>query len=125
MKIGVERINPYLEVSNLSDSLKYYVDVLGFTLYVETPVLGIIERDRHQIHLFRSEGEVSPHRVWVGVNDIEPLFNQFVLRGAEIYQAPINYSWAYQMMVKDLDGNVLIFGSGPKDNLPFEDGKIE
>jgi len=124
MKISVERINPYIEVSNLSDSLKFYIDVLGFTLYVETPVLGIIERDGHQIYLFRSEGEVSPHREWVGVNDIEPLLNQYVLRGAEIFQAPINYSWAYQMMVKDLDGNVLIFGSGPKDDLPFEDGKL-
>ena len=49
------------------------VDVLGFELYVHTPRLGIIERDGHQIHLYQCEGEVFPHRVWVGVNVTEAL----------------------------------------------------
>ena len=30
-----------------------------------------------------------------------------------------NYSWAYEMQVEDLDGNVLRIGSEPKADRPF------
>ena len=121
IKTRVERINPYLNVSDISESLRYYVDVLGFEQYIETPNLGIVERDRHQIHLSLPKGENTPHRVWVGVENIEVLFEQYKENGVKISQEPTNYSWAYQMTIEDLDGNLLIFGSAPKENLPFQD----
>lgn len=121
MKTRVERINPYLDVSDISKSLRYYVDVLGFEQYIETPNLEIVERDGHQIHLSSPKGEHMPHRVWVGVEDIETLLDQHKENGAKFSQEPTNYSWAYQMTIEDLDGNLLIFGSAPKENLPFRD----
>lgn len=123
MKTRVERINPYLFVSNISKSIDYYVNVLGFDLYVETPELGIIERDGHQVHLRKSDEKINSHQIWVGVGDVENLYEQYKERKAIIHQHPTNYSWAYQMMVEDLDGNKLIIGSGPKDEKPFEDMK--
>ena len=51
MSTRVERINPYLKVADISASLRYYVKLLGFDLYVETPTLAIVQRDGHQIHL--------------------------------------------------------------------------
>ena len=123
MKTRVERINPYLEVRDIPESIAYYNNVLGFNLYVETPVLGIVEKDGHQIHLRKSEGRVNPHRIWIGVDDVEILFKQYQEKDAIIHQEPTNYSWSYQMMVSDLDGNKLIIGSGPKENEPFEDLK--
>jgi len=121
MKTRVERINPYLEDSDISESIRYYLDVLGFDLYVETPVLAIIQRDGHQIHLRPSNTNINPQRVWIGVEDIAVLFRQLKENGVIFNQLPTNFSWAYQMMIEDLDGNLLIFGSGPLEDQPFQD----
>ena len=113
METRVERINPCLDVQDLAASIHYYVDQLGFALYVETPVLAIVERDGHQIHLRQAGPDSAPARVWIGVEDIAPLHGPYRARGVKIAQEPTNYSWAYQMIVEDPDGNLLVFGSGP------------
>ena len=124
MRTRVERINPCLTVRDVSSSVRYYVDVLGFELYVETPTLGIVERDGHQIHLHKGASGRAGGRVWIGVEDVEVLFEQYRAQGARIREAPINYSWAYQMEIEDIDGNLLTIGSGPKDDLPFKDRAV-
>ena len=121
METRVERINPYLEVKDLSASLHYYSEVLGFDIYIQVPTLGILTRDGHQIHLFQKDGEPNPGRIWVGVEDIAPLYKGYLSSDAVIHKGPTNYSWAYKMEVEDLDGNILIFGSEPLDDIPFED----
>jgi catechol 2,3-dioxygenase-like lactoylglutathione lyase family enzyme len=121
MKTSVERINPCLNVHDVSASVKYYVDVLGFDLYVETPNLGIVERDGHQIHLNKSAGDIFAQQVWVGVGDIEVLYEGYKTKGIIFKQEPTNYSWAYQMVVEDLDGNLLTLGSGPLKDEPYQD----
>ena len=63
MRTRVERINPSLDVQDLPASIRYYVEVLGFELYVETPT----------------------------------------------------------MVVEDLDGNLLVIGSGPLQDEPLQD----
>jgi catechol 2,3-dioxygenase-like lactoylglutathione lyase family enzyme len=117
----VERINPSLDVQDLSASVHYYVEVLGFELYVRTPSLGIVGSDGHQIHLRQGGPDSAAARVWIGVEDIAVLYEQYRARGVKIAQEPANYSWAYQMMVEDLDGNLLVFGSGPLEGEPFQE----
>lgn len=121
MDTRVERINPYIDVKNISNSVKYDVDILGFELYFQSPDFGIIERNGHQIHLTKSKGKIEPGRIWIGVEELESLFEQYRKNGAKITQNPTNYSWAYQMAVEDLDGNQLIIGSAPKIGEAFED----
>lgn len=121
MNTRVERINPSLDVQDLRASIQYYVEVLGFELYVETPTLGIVERDGHQIHLRKGGPDSAADRVWIGVEDVAVLYEQYRARGVKIEQEPTNYSWAYQMIVEDLDGNLLVIGSGPLEDEPFQD----
>ena len=121
METRVERINPSLDVQDLSASIHYYVEVLGFELYVETPALGIVESDGHQLHLRQGGPDSAAARVWIGVEDIAVLYRQYRAGGVKIAQEPTNYSWAYQMIVEDLDGNLLVFGSGPLEDEPFQD----
>ena len=66
MKTRVERINPTLDVQCLSESIRYYVEVLGFKVLVETTALAIVESDGHQIHLAKGGPNRSPTRVWIG-----------------------------------------------------------
>ena len=121
MDTRVERINPYIDVKNISDSVRYYVDILGFDLYFESSDFSIVERNGHQIHLTKSKGKIRPGRIWIGVEELSILFEQYRVNGAKITQPPKNYSWAYQMVVEDLDGNQLIIGSAPIAGESFED----
>ena len=113
METRVERINPCLDVRDLSASIHTYVDLLGFEMYVQTPALAIVECDGHQIHLRQGGPDSAPARVWIGVEDIAVMYERYRARGAKIAQQPTNYSWAYQMIIEDPDGNLLVFGSGP------------
>jgi len=56
----VERINPCLNVEDIAASMAYYIHVLGFKRYVETPTIGIIARDGHQIHLIKNLRDDPP-----------------------------------------------------------------
>ena len=49
--------------------------------------------------------------VWIGVEDVKPLYDEYVAGGATIIQSPTNYSWALEFRVEDPDGHVLRFGS--------------
>ena len=121
MKTRVERINPSLDVQDLPAAIRFYVETLGFGLSVETPVLGIVESDGHQVHLRQGGSDSAAARVWIGVEDIALLYEQYSAKGVKINQEPTNFSWAYQMIVEDLDGNLLVFGSEPLEGEPFED----
>jgi len=118
---ATRRINPSLDVQDLPASVRYYVEVLGFAGYVETPALGIVESDGHQIHLRNGGRDSSPTRVWIGVEDVAVLYEQYTARKVKLAQEPTNYTWAYQMIVEDLDRNLLVFGSAPLDDEPFHD----
>lgn len=117
----VERINPYLSVRDISAGIKFYCEIIGFDLYIETPNLGIIEWNGHQIHLTTRSELLGPHQVWIGVDNIENLFDRYKKNGVKFIEEPRNYSWAYQMIVEDPDGNRLIFGSAPKEGKPYLD----
>jgi catechol 2,3-dioxygenase-like lactoylglutathione lyase family enzyme len=121
MNTRVERINPCLNVEDVRASVEYYVDILGFELYVQLPTLGIVERNGHQIHLRLGERGPVPSRVWIGVGDVGVLYKQYTAKNARIRQEPTNYSWAYQMEVEDPDGHILVLGSEPREDLPFTD----
>lgn len=117
--VNFEGVNPILRVQSLSSSLDYYVQKLGFKIDWQTPWFASVSRGR--CHIFLSEGDQgNPGSwVWIGVEDAEALFNEYQLKGAKLRHPPTNYSWAYEMQVEDLDGNVLRLGSEPKDGQPF------
>jgi catechol 2,3-dioxygenase-like lactoylglutathione lyase family enzyme len=112
--------NPIFRVGSLPASIDYYVRVLGFKLDWESPgILASVSRGR--FHLFLCEGDQgNPGSwVWAGVSDAGALFEEYRASGAKVRHPPTNYSWAYEMQVEDLDGNVLRLGSEPKTDQPF------
>lgn len=114
--VNFEGANPILRVQKLSASLDYYVHTLGFEIDWQAPFFASVSRGR--CHIFLSEGNPGSW-VWIGVQDAEALFNEYQTKGAKVRHPPTNYSWAYEMQVEDLDGNVLRLGSEPKDGQPF------
>jgi len=45
--------------------------------------------------------------VWIGVEDVEPLYEEFKRADAKIAMPTTNYPWALEIRVEDPDGHVL------------------
>jgi predicted enzyme related to lactoylglutathione lyase len=115
-----EGVNPIFRVADLAASVDYYVDVLGFKIDWEyTGVIACVSRGR--VGIFLSEGDQgNPGSwVWIGVGDVERVYEELSKRGAKMRQPPTNFPWALEMQIEDLDGNVLRLGSEPKKDRPF------
>jgi catechol 2,3-dioxygenase-like lactoylglutathione lyase family enzyme len=118
----VECVIPILRVADLGRSLDWYASVLGFKrdwgADAASPGMASVSRDGKAIMLCQG-GQGSPGTwVWVGVEDVEPLYLQLRQAGARIIQAPTNYWWALEIRIEDPDGHVLRFGSEPRDDRP-------
>ena len=115
---GFEGVSPILRVKNLSASIDYYVLKLGFKIDWQDPIFASVSRGR--CHIFLSEGDQgNPGSwVWIGIENADALFNEYRAKGAKVRHPPTNYSWAYEMQVEDLDGNILRLGSDQKPDQP-------
>ena len=117
----MENTIPVLGVTSLSQSIPFYTDGLGFQVDWggdSTSTLCSISRDGHSIML--SEGEGKGMTVWVGMEDYS-LFKEYADKGVTVVQEPRNRPWAYEMRIADIDGNILWLGTGPRDDIPFDD----
>ena len=63
---------------------------------------------------FVGRGGSAATWLWIGVEDVESLYEEYKASGARILRPPQNYPWAFEMHVEDPDGHVLRFGSEPR-----------
>lgn len=115
-----EHAQPILRVRNLPASVRYYVDVLGFSNAAwGSDTFTFVSRDGAGLYLCEG-GQGEPGTwAWLGVDDVALLYDEYKASGARVRQAPRNHSWAYEMQVEDLDGHVLRIGSEPRADLAF------
>ncbi len=117
----VECIIPILNVRNFSASIDYYVNVLGFRVewdWGDPPDVGSVARDDCSIMLVEAGQGHAGTWLWMGVEDAEGYYEEYKASGAKIREHPINYPWAYEFRVEDLDGHVIRIGSAPKEDQP-------
>jgi catechol 2,3-dioxygenase-like lactoylglutathione lyase family enzyme len=118
--IAVECIIPILRVKNLAASIRFYVDLLGFKVNWEADdAMASVSRDGCAIMLCQGAQGQPGTWIWIGVEDIEPLFDDYLAKGVTIRQRPTNHEWAYEMCIEDPDGHRLRIGSDPKKDQPF------
>ena len=116
-----ECAEPILNVSDMARSLRYYVDVLGFTnADWGGPEFTRVSRDDAGIYLCEGDQGQAGTWVWIGVEDVAALYEEYRSSGAAIRGVPKNHSWAYEMQIEDPDGHILRFGSEPNEDVPFE-----
>ena len=121
-RIGVECIIPILNVKNVSASIRYYVDVLGFKVDWgdgDTSTMVSVSRNGRAIMLCQEAQGQPGTWIWIGVEDIEPLFDDYAAKGVTFRQEPTDYPWACEMRIEEPDGHVLRFGSDPRTDRPF------
>jgi predicted enzyme related to lactoylglutathione lyase len=113
-----ECANPILNVADMARSLRYYVEVLGFTnAEWGSDDFTCVTRDNAAIYLSDGDQGQPGTWVWIGVADVEALYEEFRATGASVLHPPQNFPWACEMKVGDPDGHVLRFGSDPKDDV--------
>jgi predicted enzyme related to lactoylglutathione lyase len=121
----VECTIPILKVENLAASLAFYENVLGFErgwLYEKDSfAMAGISRNHCAIYLTQGAQGNSGTWIWIGVSDIQPLWAEFQSKEAAVVMPPTNFSWAYEMRIRDPDGHVLRFGSESLPGVPVDD----
>jgi predicted enzyme related to lactoylglutathione lyase len=113
-RIHFECLTPILRVENMEASLHFYVNVLGF----ENASWGdqnftSISREGHGMYLCRGDQGQPAAWVWIGVEDVRKLHEEYKALGVTIRLPPTKYPWALEMQIEDPDGNVLRMGSDP------------
>ena len=108
----IENTIPVLGVSDLKRSIDFYRRVLGFELEWNAGHICSVGRDGSSIML-RSEQELSPSTVWIGIDD-DSMFEAIVGTDVEVIEQPSNKPWAYEMTIADPDGNILWLGAEPR-----------
>jgi predicted enzyme related to lactoylglutathione lyase len=120
MAINFHPASPILRVSNLDASIHYFESALGFTLdWKSENIFASITRMKCDIML--SVGDQGEGKAWIyiGVGDIDALYQEYKRSGARIRQQPTNFPWACEMQVEDLDGNIIRFGAETKKDMQF------
>ena len=119
-ELNFHHASPILRVNNLAASIRYFRDVLGFSLDWHDPS-QFASVTRGDANLMLTEGGQGnpPAWVWIGVGDTQALCSEYQSRGARIRMDPTNFPWGLEMHVEDLDGNVMRFGSEPLPDRPF------
>lgn len=115
----IENITPILRADDLAATRRYYLDVLGFSLNWEGPYLISVARDGHPLMICDGLQGARGTWLWIGVEDADALYAEFVSKGAIIRDPPQNFAWAYEFQVEDPNGHVLRFGAESKPGVSF------
>ncbi|HEY3626130.1 MAG TPA: VOC family protein [Terracidiphilus sp.] len=107
------RIAPELPTLNLKSALAFYEHKMGFRVAMLTPgdEYAIVERDGIAIHLFQDGlRKHSPVGIHIFTNELEGLRDDFIERGARLWQDIMRKPWGNRdFRVHDDFGNELKF----------------
>lgn len=106
-------------VRDVDASLRYFVDVLGFTEEFRFGEYAGIQRDDCCIHLSAegnpNTGKAGTGAVYIFCDDVDGYFADIAGRGAANAQEPKDYEYGMRdFTMRDPDGNQLTFGAPTK-----------
>lgn len=119
----IRRIAPQFFTTNLTRTLAYYRETLGFEClgtWHDPPVYAIVARDGHTIHFRVAEPPTSnPDKyddelldAYLFIDDADALYAEYAGRGVEVTRGLGNMPWqSREFVVKDCDGRLLAFGA--------------
>lgn len=107
---------PVLHVANVSNSIRYYRDILGFT--VDSACVDsewtMLWADQSQLYLAaQTDNSQKPNsQVMICTPGIDDCYEEHRSAGADVVSELQDQPWGLrQYTVNDLDGNVLVFYS--------------
>jgi len=106
---------PILSVTDLSEALDYYRNVLGFQVgwsWGDPPRLASVCRDRVEVNLLQSsETHPAASKVYFQMAGVDAYYNQMTIAGATIAAALADRPYGMRdFRIVDPSGNELSFG---------------
>ena len=121
-----DQVIPILNVSDVSASLAFYTEVLGFEEswhWGHPPTFGGVCSGDQEIQF--CEGSQGHPGTWLAiwVEDVDALYERYSASRVDIRQIPTTFEWgAREMNVADPDGHRIRFSTGtdaPADGVDF------
>ena len=106
----IENIIPILSVKDLSQSLDYYENALGFSKKWDMDGFACIARDGWNVYLSEGEQGQSGMWLWMGLEDINRMYQECRSKGATIKSELTTNDWGREFHVEDPDGHMIRFG---------------
>lgn len=117
-------IAPQFVVADVVATAEYYRDVLGFKIlgfFADPPVYAMVAREGVEVHFGKADrqstkvsnmlGRNSGSDAYIWVDDINALYNELVISGADIIEGPVKRIYeSTEVVVKDCNGFTLVFG---------------
>ena len=112
----LEKSLPHLPVSQLTQAVRYYCDVLGFKIDYADDNIAVIYRDQVTLLLIPKTGEYSGISSFSAyIENADRLHSELVASGAHVLSAPVSRPWGLRdFTIADPDGNRITFAQ------PFE-----
>ena len=119
----IRRIAPQFFTLDISVTLAYYQDKLGFAClgtWQNPPIYAIVARDEQAIHFRCAEPPLAnPDKypdelldAYVVIEDVDALYAEYAARGVEFTRELADTPWqSREFVVKDCDGRLLAFGA--------------
>jgi uncharacterized glyoxalase superfamily protein PhnB len=138
-KAVIVAAEPELFVANIRASLDFFIQKLGFVIaftYGEPPFYAQVKRDGARLNLkcvdspvinpvLRDREELLSAAMTVATaNEIKQLFLEFQSANVTFFQTLKKQPWgARNFIIKDPDGNLLLFAGPPSSDGNGEDGR--
>ena len=103
------RVAPSIPVADMERALRFYRDVLGFTVSFTNgnPVsFAVITQGGAQLHLGVQPGKAGSLHAHIMVDDLDAVYERLLRSGTAVRQAPKVQAWGLRdIVIADPDGN--------------------
>lgn len=114
--------HPILNVKNVTVSLDYYCNTLGFQDVFhwsreDAPPWTFAHVRRGNFFVYLSQGAQGGPGMWMYLNlasleDLAALYQEYQAKAAKIVEPPTDKPWAMrEMLIEDVDGHILRIGT--------------
>lgn len=102
---------PVLHVPDVSATVAFYRDVLGFTCDFGDDTYAVVWRDNSAIHFVRDQGRPRGVHLFQWVRDVDAYYAEVVKRGAKGAAGPTDQSYGIrEFRLCDINGVEIVFG---------------
>jgi catechol 2,3-dioxygenase-like lactoylglutathione lyase family enzyme len=117
------RITPFMHVEDVGRAVRFFVDVLGFKAWIDTPVYAYVQREVAAVRIMRAsraQGEqpgpgTHAFRYYVDVKDVDGLYAEVRPKIDALWDGkvhgPVDQTYGQrEFMVVAPDGDLVVFG---------------
>ena len=102
---------PVLHVPDVSATVAFYRDVLGFTCDFGDDIYAVVWRDNSAIHFVRDDGGPRGVHLFQWVKDVDAYYREVVNRGAKGAAEPTDQRYGIREFgLCDINGVEIVFG---------------